>query len=45
MIDGNVYKLLPDDLFQVAIEKLKLSSADKLGFEVNQARAFQGTET
>ncbi|KYG97070.1 hypothetical protein [Paenibacillus polymyxa] len=23
VIDGNIYKLLPDDLFQVAIDKLK----------------------
>ncbi|MFC7558023.1 hypothetical protein ACFQY3_01750 [Paenibacillus farraposensis] len=40
MIDGNIYKLLPDNLFHVAIEKLKLYPVDKLGFEVNQAQSY-----
>ncbi|MEC0232812.1 hypothetical protein P4H71_00395 [Paenibacillus kribbensis] len=40
MVDGNIHKLLPDDLFQVAIEKLKLYPVDKLGFEVNQAKSY-----
>ncbi|MGG1619713.1 hypothetical protein ACIFO6_24130, partial [Paenibacillus sp. NRS-1781] len=40
VIDGNIYKLLPDDLFQVAMEKLKLYPVDKLGFEVNQAQSY-----
>ncbi|KPV56960.1 hypothetical protein QJ48_24800 [Paenibacillus sp. A3] len=40
VIDSNVYKLLPDDLFQVAIEKLRIFPVDKLGFEVNQAQSY-----
>ncbi|GLI10774.1 hypothetical protein YDYSG_68100 [Paenibacillus tyrfis] len=40
VIDGNVYKLLPDDLFQVAIEKLHTFPVDKIGFEVNQAQSY-----
>ncbi|WP_431090322.1 phage terminase large subunit [Paenibacillus sp. 8b26] len=40
VVDGNIYKLLPDDLFHVAIEKLKLYPVDKLGFEVNQAQSY-----
>ncbi|WP_307500421.1 phage terminase large subunit [Paenibacillus brasilensis] len=40
VVDGNIYKLLPDGLFQVAIEKLKLYPVDKLGFEVNQAQSY-----
>ncbi|WP_230493814.1 hypothetical protein [Paenibacillus polymyxa] len=39
-MDGKIYKLLPDDLFQVSIEKLKLYPVDKLGFEVNQAQSY-----
>ncbi|MFD2115230.1 hypothetical protein ACFSTH_05425 [Paenibacillus yanchengensis] len=35
--DSNVYKLLQDDLFQLAIEKLTAFPVDKLGFKVNQS--------
>ncbi|AOZ93625.1 phage terminase large subunit [Paenibacillus crassostreae] len=40
VIDGNVYKLLPDDLFQVAIEKLITYPVDKIGFETIQAQSY-----
>jgi predicted phage terminase large subunit-like protein len=40
VIDGNIYKLLPDDLFKVAIEKIENYSPDKIGFEVNQAQSY-----
>jgi predicted phage terminase large subunit-like protein len=40
VIDGNVYRLLPDDLFQVAVEKLLLYPVDKIGFETVQAQSY-----
>lgn len=40
VIDGNIYKLLPDDLFQVAIEKLNQYPIDKIGFETIQAQSY-----
>ncbi|MDD4690540.1 MAG: phage terminase large subunit, partial [Eubacteriales bacterium] len=40
VIDGSIHKLLPDDLFQVAIEKLQLFSVDKIGFESTQAQSY-----
>jgi len=40
VIDGNIYKLLPDDLFKVATEKITLYSPEKVGFEANQAQSY-----
>ncbi len=40
VIDGNIYKLLPDDLFKVAIEKIEMYYPEKIGFEVNQAQSY-----
>lgn len=40
VIDGNIYKLLPDDLFKVAIEKIEMYFPEKIGFEVNQAQSY-----
>ncbi len=40
VIDGNIYKLLHDDLFKVAIKKIQLYSPEKIGFEVNQAQSY-----
>ncbi|MGF7050096.1 putative phage terminase large subunit-like protein [Paenibacillus sp. DS2015] len=40
VIDGNIYKLLPDDLFQVAVEKLTTFPVDKIGFETIQAQSY-----
>lgn len=40
VIDGSIHKLLPDDLFQVAIEKLQLFPVDKIGFEATQAQSY-----
>ena len=40
VIDGSIYKLLPDDLFQVAIEKLNQFPVEKIGFETTQAQSY-----
>lgn len=40
VIDGSIYKLLPDDLFQVAIEKLQQYPIGKIGFETTQAQSY-----
>lgn len=40
VVDGSIHKLLPDDLFQVAIEKLQLFPVDKIGFEATQAQSY-----
>lgn len=34
-----LYKLLPDELFKVALEKLQQYPIEKIGFETTQARA------
>lgn len=40
VIDGNVYKLLPDDLFKQIIHKLLTYPVDKIGFETIQAQSY-----
>lgn len=40
VIDGSIHKLLPDDLFAVAIEKLKIYPVEKIGFEATQAQSY-----
>ncbi|NLD18829.1 MAG: phage terminase large subunit [Clostridiales bacterium] len=40
VLDGSIYKLLPDDLFKVAIEKLDLFPVEKIGFEATQAQSY-----
>ena len=40
VLDGSIYKLLPDDLFQVAIEKLQAYPVEKIGFEGTQAQSY-----
>ena len=40
VLDGSIYKLLPDDLFQVAIEKLQQFPIEKVGFEATQAQSY-----
>jgi len=40
VVDGSIFKLLPDDLFQVAIEKLKQFPVEKIGFEVTAAQSY-----
>lgn len=40
VVDGSIYKLLPDDLFQIAIEKLQLYPVEKIGFEGTQAQSY-----
>ncbi len=40
VIDGSIHKLLPDDLFQIAIQKLQLFPVDKIGFEATQAQSY-----
>lgn len=40
VIDGSIHKVLPDDLFQVAIDKLNQFPVGKIGFEVTQAQSY-----
>ena len=40
VVDGSLHKLLPDDLFQVAVEKLKQYPTEKIGFETTQAQSY-----
>lgn len=40
VLDGQIYKLLPDDLFQVIIQKLPLFPVEKIGFEATQAQSY-----
>jgi len=40
MLDGSIHKLLPDALFDVAIEKLTLFPVEKIGFEATQAQSY-----
>lgn len=40
VLDGQIYKLLPDDLFKVVIEKIPLFPIEKVGFEATQAQSY-----
>ena len=40
VVDGSVYKLLPDDFFQQVIHKLSTYPVDKVGFETIQAQSY-----
>ena len=40
VVDGSIYKLLPDDLFQQVINKLLTYPVEKIGFETNQAQSY-----
>jgi len=40
VVDGCIYRMLPDDLFQIAIEKLKQYPIEKIGFETTQAQSY-----
>lgn len=39
VVDRSIYKLIPDDLFQVAIEKLQQYPVEKIGFETTAAQS------
>lgn len=40
ILDGTLAKVLPDDLFQLAIEKLQIYPIEKIGFEGTQAQSY-----
>jgi predicted phage terminase large subunit-like protein len=40
VVDGSIYKLLPDDLFQIIIEKLQQYPVEKIGFETTAAQSY-----
>lgn len=40
VLDGSIHKLLPDDLFAVAIEKLKIYPVNRIAFEATQAQSY-----
>lgn len=40
VVDGSIYKLLPDDLFSIVIEKLQMYPVEKIGFEATQAQSY-----
>ena len=40
IIDGSIHKVLPDDLFQVAITKLNQYPIERIGFETTQAQSY-----
>jgi len=40
VIDGSIHKVLPDELFKIAIEKLKQFPVDRIGFETVQAQSY-----
>lgn len=40
VIDGSLHKLLPDDLFQAAIEKLQQYPVEKIAFETTALKAI-----
>lgn len=40
VLEGNLYRLLPDDLFQVVVEKVKQYPFRRIGFETNQAQSY-----
>lgn len=40
VVDGSIYKMLPDDLFQQVINKLLTYPVEKIGFETNQAQSY-----
>jgi len=44
VVDGGIYKLLPDDLFMVAIDKLRIYPMDKIMFETVQAQDYIKTK-
>jgi len=40
VLDGSIHKVMPDELFQIAIEKLKIFPVDRIGFETVQAQDY-----
>jgi predicted phage terminase large subunit-like protein len=40
VIDGTLYKLLPDDLFAEVVRKFEFYDIDKIGFEATQAQSY-----
>lgn len=40
VVDGSLFRLLPDDLFQAVVEKLRQFPVSKIGFETNQAQSY-----
>lgn len=40
IVDGGIYKLLPDDLFNLVVEKLSNIPVDRIGFEATQAQSY-----
>ena len=44
IIDGSIHKVLPDDLFKIAIEKLKIFPVDRILFETVQAQDYIKTK-
>ncbi|HNX63527.1 MAG TPA: phage terminase large subunit, partial [Candidatus Limiplasma sp.] len=40
VLDGSIHKLLPDALFDMAIEKLNQIPVEKIGFEATQAQSY-----
>lgn len=40
IIDGSLHKVLPDDLFKIVIDKLKIYPVEKIGFEATQAQSY-----
>ena len=44
VLDGSIHKLLPDELFEVAAEKLKIYPVGKIGFEGTQAQSYMKTK-
>lgn len=44
VLDGSIHKVLPDDLFQIAIEKLRKYPVDRIIFESVQAQDYIKTK-
>lgn len=44
VLDGSIHKLLPDELFEVAAEKLKIYPVGKIGYEGTQAQSYMKTK-
>lgn len=44
VLDGSIHKVLPDELFEVAIKKLKIYPVEKIGFEGTQAQSYMKTK-
>lgn len=40
VLDGQIYKLLPDELFKAVIENMLLFPIEKIGFEATQAQSY-----